>query len=422
MKDCRCRWQRLVENQQKMAYGFVMTRFFHHAARKRIASCVWGLAGILLLAACTPGEIARVGQIAVTGDVASAQRMAADKAVSYAANPKALKRDLKRLGDLIETFRKAVVGEWGKDEAREPTQKEYVKYTQNFRSRALVDFDKGVITVETVAAENPAESLKSAITTTLLAPYDPRAVDMYDATPVKLGDTPFLYEEVVDQDSKSIRWVWRADRYADYLIQKGISQRTVRVDGEEKCVHAVSFPMVKDHLHVRAGKYRPAVDRQSRRFKISGNLVFAIIQTESNFNPYAVSHAPAFGLMQIVPSTAGKDVNRLLGRTGQPTPDTLLDAATNIEYGTAYLHLLDSQYLASITDPVAREYCTIAAYNAGAGTVLKTFNQDRERAVGTINRTPPLKVYQTLRTSMPSAEGRRYLTKVIGAKKQFVNF
>ncbi|MFH1982083.1 MAG: murein transglycosylase domain-containing protein [Pseudomonadota bacterium] len=307
-----------------------MTRFFRRTRCKSVKRRTWGLIGLMLLGACTPGEMVRVGRIAVTGDVASAQRMAADKAVGYATNPKALERDLKRLGGLIEAFRKAVAGEWGSDDAREPTQKEYVKYTQNYRSRALVDFDKGVVTVETVAAEDPADSLKSAITTTLLAPYDPRAVDMYDATPVKLGDTPFLYEEVVDHEGKPIRWAWRAERYAEHLIHSGLSQRTVTVQGKEKSVHAVSFPLVKDHLHVRAGKYRPSVERQSQRFKISGNLVFAIIQTESNFNPYAVSHAPAFGLMQVVPSTAGKDVNRLLGRTGEPSPDALLDAATNI--------------------------------------------------------------------------------------------
>jgi membrane-bound lytic murein transglycosylase C len=64
----------------------------------------------------------------------------------------------------------------------------------------------------------------------------------------------------------------------------------------------------------------------------------------------------------------------------------------------------------------------IAAYNAGAGTVLRTFDRDRERAADRINSTPPLEVFQKLRTEMASKEGRRYLGKVIEAKKQFVNF
>ncbi len=405
-----------------MTYEIVMMRFLDHFRRWGPLPTAWWAVGLMLAAACTPGEAMRVGRIAATGDLASAQRMAADKAVGYATNPKALERDLKRLANMVATFRKAVLGEWGTDEAKEPTTREYVKYTQNYRSRALVDFDNGIVTVETVIEDAPTESLKNAIVTTLLAPYDPRAVDMYNAAAVKLGETPFLFEEVVDHEGKPIRWPWRAERFADHLIGAGLAQRTLEVNGEPRTVHAVKFPLVKDHLHVRASKYRSAVDNQSKRFEISGNLIFAIIQTESNFNPYAVSHAPAYGLMQVVPSTAGKDVNRLMGRPGAPSPDTLLDAVANIEYGTAYLYLLDSQYLARIGDPVSREYCTIAAYNAGAGTVFKTFSADRNRAVDIINRTSPLAVYQKLRTAMPSAEGRRYLAKVISAKKQFVNF
>jgi membrane-bound lytic murein transglycosylase C len=399
-----------------------MTRDFECFWKTAAAGAAFAAGAFLLFSSCTPGEAMRVGRIAISGDVASAQRMAADKAYGYAANPKTLERDLKRLGKLLEAFKKAVVGEWGTDEVEAPTPKKYVKYTQNYRSRALVDFDTGVVTVETVVADNPSQSLKNAVVTTLLAPYDPRAVDMYNAATTKLGDTPFLYNEVHDHDGKPIRWTWRAERYADHLIRNRLQQRTVRVKADEKTVHAVSFSMVKDHLHVRANKYRPNVDGQSRRFNISGNLIFAIIKTESNFNPYAVSHAPAYGLMQVVPSTAGKDVNRLLGRPGAPSPDTLLDAAANIEYGTAYLYLLDSQYLARIGNPISREYCTIAAYNAGAGTVFKTFSADRSRALDVINRTPPLEVYQKLRSSMPSAEGRRYLGKVITAKKEFINF
>lgn len=399
-----------------------MTRYFRVMAGAGVKVAPMIALAVLALAACSTGELIQAGRIAVTGDVASAQRMAANRAARYAADPKALARDLDRLGDLVEAFRRAVAGEWGESETREPTRREYVKYTQNYRSRALVDFDTGTVTVETVDAEAPRESLKKAITTTLLAPFDPRAVDMYDATPVKLGETPFLYNEVVDHEGKPIRWSWRAERYAEHLVRTASTRRTVRVDREDKTVHAVSFPMVKDHLHVRAGKYRPVVDQQAKRFKVSGNLIFAVIKTESNFNPYAVSHAPAFGLMQVVPSTAGMDVNRMLGRAGAPSPDTLLDGATNIEYGTAYLHLLDNRYLARIDDPVSREYCTIAAYNAGAGTVYRTFSTDRDRAADVINSLPPLDVYRKLRTDMPSAEGRRYLFKVMAAKKQFINF
>ena len=378
--------------------------------------------GWMFLLSCTPGEITRTAQIAVTGDVASAHRIAVEKTARYASNPKQFERDMKRFAGILEAFRKAITGEWGDDEAREPTPRIYVKYTQNYRSRAMVNFDTGLVTVETVDWENPQTSLKNAIVTTLLIPYDPRAVDLYTDTTVKLGETPFLYKEVLDHDRKAIRWSWRAERYADHLMANNLETRNLKVEGKERVVHSVQFPMVKDHLQVRAKKYRDLVKQNAKRFNISGNLIYAVIKTESNFNPYAVSHAPAFGLMQIVPKTAGRDVNRMLGRQGTPSPASLMSPSTNIEYGTAYLHLLDTEYLERIGDPLSREYCMIAAYNAGSGTVLRTFDRDRERAADRINSTPPLEVFRKLRTEMPSKEGRRYLGKVIEAKKQFVNF
>jgi len=79
---------------------------------------------ILIISGCSAWDAARVARIAATGDIASAQRMAAEKAVRYAANPKALDRDIKRFqkdfAKLIETFRKTVGGVWGKEEIKEP--------------------------------------------------------------------------------------------------------------------------------------------------------------------------------------------------------------------------------------------------------------------------------------------------------------
>ncbi|XPE62909.1 transglycosylase SLT domain-containing protein [Shigella flexneri] len=42
------------------------------------------------------------------------------------------------------------------------------------------------------------------------------------------------------------------------------------------------------------------------------------MQTESSFNPYAVSRSDALGLMQVV-HTAGKDVFRSQGKSGTPS-------------------------------------------------------------------------------------------------------
>jgi membrane-bound lytic murein transglycosylase C len=384
------------------------------------------IAATLGLLACTPGEVVRVARVASTGDMTAVGRLATDRAIGYAANPAALNRDIKKFNHyfsaLVATLKKAVTGRWGKGDVKIPSQKKYVKYTQNYKSRARVDFDTGQVTIETVDDQQPLESLKNAIVTTLLTPHDPRAVDLYSAKTVKLGETPFLLGEIKDHQGQDIRWAWRAEQFADHLIKTGLQTRASKAGGKAITVHYVNITMEKDHLHIRARKYRQHVETYAGKYGVSKNLIFAVIKTESDFNPWAISKAPAFGLMQIVPGTAGHDVNRYLKRPGLPTEKMLLDPAENILYGSVFLHLLDSQYLAAVTNQISREYCVIAAYNTGAGNVLRTFDKDREKAPDKINRLVPLEVYKTLKASLPHSETRRYLTKVMSAKKEFVNF
>ena len=44
----------------------------------------------------------------------------------------------------------------GKKEVQLPERKKYVKYTQNYKSRAIVDFDSGEILVETLDDQDPS--------------------------------------------------------------------------------------------------------------------------------------------------------------------------------------------------------------------------------------------------------------------------
>lgn len=375
---------------------------------------------LTMLLSCSRYDAVRIARAAATGNpAAAAEALARDKALGYATNPKALETDLKQFKQLVDNFMDAIESVWGKDDVRLPRPKEYVKYTHNYLSRASVDFDTGLITVETVDQNKPLASLKSAIVTTLLTPGDPRAVDLYSAKTVKLGETPFLLGEVRDNENKNIRWAWRAERFADHLITTDLKTRMI--DG--KNARYVSFHMIKDHLTTRARKYKSLVETAAERFSISKNIIYTIMKVESDFNPFAVSSAMAVGLMQVVPSTAGSDVYALLhGTKGAPSRDTLFVPSNNITYGTAYLHLLDTRFLSAIKDPVSREYCMIAGYNGGAGSVLRTFHRNRSQAATTINATPPAKVYATLRAELPYQETRRYLGKVLEAKKYFVNF
>ena len=72
----------------------------------------------------------------------------------YARDPESLLRDLQAAHRDFKALYEALGGKvgatWGKKEVKLPEQKKYVKYTQNYKSRAIVDFDKGDILVETL--------------------------------------------------------------------------------------------------------------------------------------------------------------------------------------------------------------------------------------------------------------------------------
>ncbi|MDD4648956.1 MAG: murein transglycosylase domain-containing protein [Desulfoplanes sp.] len=377
---------------------------------------------LVSLPSCSTREIFSVTKATVTGDVTAVGRLAVRKGVYYATHPQVVAKRLKEFSQMLARFHKAITPTWGKEEAKEPSQKRYVKYTQNYLSRAEVDFDTGTVQVETLDQKNPQASLKEALVTVLLTPNDPRGVDLYSDKKVVLGETPFLYGEVLDMDGKPVRWEWRANRFADALVHDAVKTRQIKADGQSKTVHYVTLPMVQDHLMVRARKFKPYVLEYAKTYGVSPNLVYAIMKTESDFNPYAVSHVPAYGLMQIVPASAGQDVSGFLDdRQGVPSRDFLFVPRNNIRYGAAYLHILQYKYLAQIADPISREYCVIAAYNGGAGSVLRTFDSNGNRASDKINSMHPGKVYDTLIKKLPAQETRNYVRKVVQAKKEFVH-
>ena len=346
----------------------------------------------------------------------------------YAKDPERLLQDLRAAQRDFKTLYEALGGkvseQWGKKEVKLPQQKKYVKYTQSYKSRAIVDFDSGKILVETLDDQNPRRSLRNAIVTTLLTPQDPRAVDLFSdkEIPLSTDREPYLFGLVVDQHGKSIRTPTEAEPFADYLLEHYSATRPIEQDGTKKTSTFASMKMVANLSQKQAEKYRPVVAQFAQRYTISPSLVFAIIRTESNFNPYAVSSAPAYGLMQLVPTSGGREAyRRAKGKDVAPTRDYLFDPEHNIELGTAYLNVLTFNQLDEVADRVSREYCVIAAYNTGPTNVLRTFSRDRAAAVQQVNGLQPTSVYDQLRQHLPYQETRLYLEKVTTYRKAFVS-
>ena len=310
----------------------------------------------------------------------------------------------------LQALAKAVWDNWG-DEAVS-SQTVYVKYTNHYRTRAFVDFAEGSVHVETLDRDH----LRYAIAAIVLTPYAPDQVDLFSDKDVPVGEEPMLFGQILDQDGQPVRWNWRALRFADYLIEHHLHSR----NSPRGRVYVVDFYLTEDHMSQRQYHYADVVRKFSRAYQIDESLVYSVIRTESSFNPYAVSSSNAYGLMQIIPSTAGRDVfERVKKIPGEPSKEWLFDPDNNIDTGTAYLALLNGHYLKGIKHPLSRKYTVISAYNGGAGNVFKTFDSDRDRAVDKINQMAPDRVYQALTQQHPRGETRRYLEKVTTAQKDF---
>lgn len=327
-----------------------------------------------------------------------------------------IKQQVGSVSKLLAVLESVVSRKWGKGNTQQPTRKKYVKYSNNYQARAIIDFESSTVRVETIATKNTDVLLTKAIVTTLLTSSDPHKTDIFTSKSPILEGEPFLYQQVLDEDGLPIKYQWRANRFARYLVETKTQKK--RSNGHS--ITSVSFPLVEQNAHLRKQKYSDYVLAASKKYKISASLIYGIIETESHFNPYAVSSSNAYGLMQIIPATAGRDVyQRIKKVSGQPTKAVLFDPKNNIDIGSAYLSILQNNYLNKINADQNRHYAMISSYNGGAGNVLRIFNQSRDVAFSQINRLTASQLYEILTTKHSREESRRYLEKVTIAEKSY---
>ena len=134
-------------------------------------------------------------------------------------------------------------------------------------------------------------------------------------------------------------------RYKLYLRTSGAKKKARR--------DAVSAVAPSDRTIERFTRFDTVVRQAATLYQIPEALIRAVIKVESDYDPRAVSHAGASGLMQLMPQTAMRMQVR-----------DIFDPQQNIMGGTRYLRVLANHFNGDLE-------LTIAGYNAGEGAVLR---------------------------------------------------
>lgn len=148
-------------------------------------------------------------------------------------------------------------------------------------------------------------------------------------------------------------WLYQAsesgDRRAENLLK--VLKVTSKPKRAASCPLGGEAPELAFRPHPATGEIARLVRSLAPRYRLDPNLVLAVVEVESNFNPKAVSPKNAQGLMQLIPATAERFGVR-----------DVWDPEQNLHGGMAYLRWLLDYFKGDVK-------LALAGYNAGEKAV-----------------------------------------------------
>ena len=282
------------------------------------------------------------------------------------------------------------------------TKKDWVEYNQAKDARSRVNFEKGKVVLEVVVQEG-----------------DPMAIERARGKITDQAEKIFSRQNVIREIVLENQVVnKKGDRVGPRNLKDFLKEEVLPEikpdpspyqsrDGAKRRKYTVHLDMVPNHIRIRAEKYLPIVKRNAGRFRLKPQLILAIIHTESYFNPMALSHCNAVGIMQVIPRYAGREAYRFVHKVDRViTREYLYNPENNIELGSAYLHLLKYQHFSDVPGELKNRYVSICGYNWGPTSMHRRI-VDRYP----ISQMSDREVYLLLRRKTPR-ETRDYIKKV----------
>ncbi|MCD8554244.1 murein transglycosylase domain-containing protein [Seleniivibrio sp.] len=311
----------------------------------------------------------------------------------------------------------------------------WVEYLNGYKIRKIVDFDKRTITVEVVS-----DKAKPDFTPVVKDLLNEDSATAFRRDPVTSNTEQKLKEQVQGVTTDKVRAepimqnLYSDKSMTDSQVNNLAKQLVSGADYSQKpsdktgqTVYSMTVKLPDDIYKKGADEVKPHVLTYAKQFNLDPALVMSVIYTESRFNPMAKSYVPAYGLMQIVPQSAGLDATEFLEGTQRVlAPSYLYNPENNVKIGAAYFYLLYYKYFKGVTNDTSRLYCSIAAYNTGAGNVAYAFNKNGGKnkynvsaALPAINAMSPDAVYNHLKNNLRYEEARNYIVRVNGKIKDY---
>jgi membrane-bound lytic murein transglycosylase C len=320
----------------------------------------------------------------------------------------------------IEAYKKEIKAYWPNPEIS--SQHQFVQYDKEYQSKKLVDFKNEFIQLEVIA--NNEQEARDKLLASWNDLMQENVQDGYkkDQLEAKINQELHI-NPIVESNEKIIGDVLSSNEQQEFISVLQ-TKPLEKVEHQNRTIYKLNIKLPSQALIKKAQLYEPTVEEYSLKTQIPKELIYAVIHSESSFNPMARSAVPAFGLMQIVPKSAGIDTYEFLyGQKKLLSSDYLYNPTNNIKIGSTYLQILDSKYLKEIKDDQSRLYCTIAAYNTGAGNVARTFigSNNISQASRKINAMTPQNVYKHLMRNLPYMETKDYLLRVNERRFLYLN-